>query len=378
MHILHICNDFSGSKVHRHLYQALDETGIEQTIFCPVRKAGLIGNNIFESKAASFEYAHIIRPFHRLAYHIKLQHIFRYLTRHIALDKIDICHATTLFSDGGVAYKIYQQYHIPYVVNIRNTDVNLFLKYMPHTWHTAKKILLHASKIIFVSPAMQPLFFRHPLIQQIYPEIADKISIIPNGLNDYWIDHLNKEKPVNNYQILYVGSFIKSKRAPLLAKAVKALRHTYPDIQLRYIGSGGEDESVIRQLANKHPEFIAYPGQINDLDLLKQQYNSHAIFALPSLHETFGLVYMEALSQNIPVVYTAHEGIDVLIDEHCGEKLNKVNQKEIIAALTKILENYSFYSNQNIRFEQYRWTNIARQYMDIYTFHSQQDLTHHA
>ena len=378
MHILHLCNDFSGSKVHRHLYQSLDETGIEQTIFCPVRKADLIGNNSFKSKAASFEYAHIIQPFHRLAYHIKLQHIFRYITRHIALDKIDICHATTLFSDGGVACKIYLRYHIPYIVTVRNTDVNLFLKYMPHTWLTAKKILLHASKIVFVTPALKKKFCSHRFIRTFLSDIEEKTVVIPNGIDDYWIDHAKREKPANNYQILYVGSMIKSKRAPLLAKAVKALRHTYPDMQLRYIGSGGEDESVIRQLANKHPEFIAYPGQINDLDLLKQQYSHHAIFALPSLHETFGLVYMEALSQNIPVVYTAHEGIDGLIDEHCGEKLNKVNQKEIIAALTKILENYSFYSNQNIRFEQYRWTNIARQYMDIYTIHSQQDLTHHA
>ena len=43
--ILHICNDFSLTKVHSNLYKSIDELNIPQIIFNPVREATPIGNN---------------------------------------------------------------------------------------------------------------------------------------------------------------------------------------------------------------------------------------------------------------------------------------------------------------------------------------------
>ena len=37
MKILHICNDFSFTKVHRNLYEQLDSLGLEQIVFNPVK-----------------------------------------------------------------------------------------------------------------------------------------------------------------------------------------------------------------------------------------------------------------------------------------------------------------------------------------------------
>ena len=45
----------------------------------------------------------------------------------------------------------------------------------------------------------------------------------------------------------------------------------------------------------------------------------HQIFAMPSFNETFGLVYIEALSQNLPILYTKSEGIYKYFEEgHFG------------------------------------------------------------
>ena len=33
------------------------------------------------------------------------------------------------------------------------------------------------------------------------------------------------------------------------------------------------------------------------------------LFIMPSLNETFGLVFIEALTQNLPIIYTIHEGV---------------------------------------------------------------------
>ena len=38
-------------------------------------------------------------------------------------------------------------------------------------------------------------------------------------------------------------------------------------------------------------------------------YRSSSIFIMPSTGETFGLVYIEALSQSLPVIYTKGDGV---------------------------------------------------------------------
>ena len=55
MKILHICNDFCGSKVHTNLYKEIDNIDdIEQTIFTYIKDRQLIGKNQFESMDAHF------------------------------------------------------------------------------------------------------------------------------------------------------------------------------------------------------------------------------------------------------------------------------------------------------------------------------------
>ena len=43
-----------------------------------------------------------------------------------------LTHATTLLTDGGLAYRFYKQYGIPYIVAVRNTDVNV--QYFTDLW----------------------------------------------------------------------------------------------------------------------------------------------------------------------------------------------------------------------------------------------------
>ena len=59
----------------------------------------------------------------------------------------------------------------------------------------------------------------------------------------------------------------------------------------------------------------------------------HQIFAMPSFNETFGLVYIEALSQNLPILYTKSEGIYKYFEEgHFGIGVEPSN----IASIKKV------------------------------------------
>ena len=134
MNVLHICNDFCGSKVHRNLYAALDQKGIKQTVYTYFRHPDLDGKNKFDANNTHFLYSYILRPYHRILYPLKVRTVYQNLGSNIDLCQFDIIHATTLFSDGAIAYRIYKKYNIPYIIAVRNTDINTFLKYAFHTW----------------------------------------------------------------------------------------------------------------------------------------------------------------------------------------------------------------------------------------------------
>ena len=68
----------------------------------------------------------------------------------------------------------------------------------------------------------------------------------------------------------------------------------------------------------------------------------HALFAMPSIYETFGLVYIEALSQNLPIIYGKGQGVDQLFSEKespVGIGVNAKSIEEIEQAIYTILNN---------------------------------------
>ena len=146
MKILHICNDFTGSKVHTNLFRELDKMGIEQTVCTYMRDKQRVGKNSFESERTRFVYRPILNTYHRLLFHLKTHTTFRDLQRQLHVEDYGMVNATTLFSDGAVAYKIYKRYSIPYMVTVRGTDINEFLTLAPHTWPMALRVLRHAKR----------------------------------------------------------------------------------------------------------------------------------------------------------------------------------------------------------------------------------------
>ena len=68
MQVLHISNGFCRSKVHANLCRTLDELGIGQVVYCPVRYEAQVGKNRFEGKNITFVYSYCIRSWYKYAY----------------------------------------------------------------------------------------------------------------------------------------------------------------------------------------------------------------------------------------------------------------------------------------------------------------------
>lgn len=367
MLVLQISNDYAGSKVHKNLIQYNDSHGIKQIVYCPVRNSQLLGGNQFKGENVEFVYSLIIKPWYKFFYHHKRKKLFSDLSNRIDLNKIDLIHAATLFSDGAIAYMAHKKYNIPYVVAVRNTDVNLFAKLLPHTWKNAQKILLESSKIYFISKALQNTFITLPLVKPILRNIENKFIFRPNGVEDIWLKNINHNQNKYSEKILYVGNFTANKNIKRLIISISQLRteNKYKDLKLTIIGGGKDKNNEVLNIIKSNCDFVTYLGEIYNSEKIQDIMKEHALFAMPSIYETFGLVYIEALTQNLPIIYTKGQGVDkVFLDNEypVGISVDPLSISEIKEAIRNILSNYEKYSNKQIDFSIFDWENISQQY----------------
>ena len=91
---------------------------------------------------------------------------------------------------------------------------------------------------------------------------------------------------------------------------------------------------------------------------------------MPSIHETFGLVYIEAISQNLPVVHTKGQGIDFLFpieSPFVSKSVNAHSVEDICNTIAYIIDHLPEFSNRNVNFNMFNWSLIAREYYNDYT-----------
>ena len=370
MKILQISNDYAGSKVHSNLTKELDELGVEQIVYCPVREERLLGKNQFKGIHISFIYSNVIKPWYKFVYHYKRKMLYKDLKKKVNLKDIDLIHAATLFSDGGLAYKAYKEFGIPYVVAVRNTDINTFGHNLPHTWSSGRTILEHAKKVYFISQAPKNEFENLRFISSIKEKVKNKFILRPNGVEEYWHNHIDNKVHKSN-SLLYIGDFTPNKNISRLINAVKQLREeeTFKHVKLTIVGGGKDKNGEIEDLIEENNDFVTYLGPIYEKDKLADVMSQHTAFVMPSIHETFGLVYIEALSQNLPVIYSKGQGIDGLFEESgepVGLGVNPFSVDDIKNAIKIVLSNPGIFSNKQVDFRKFDWKLIAENYFNDY------------
>ena len=372
--ILHITNDYSGSTVYKNLVKNLDDLHVEQIVYTPVRDAARLDKNKIDLKSdhSHIIYSHILSKYtDRIFYRKKIKKIVKDIEAKVDLSKITFIHAHTWYSDGGVAYELHKKYKIPFIVAVRNTDLNLFLKYFLHERSYGREILLAADKIITISSVYKNRMSDDKRLATIILEIKNKVTVIPNGVDPYWIDSkVSARKQIKNkdaIQLLYIGKFDKGKNVINLVNAVKNLnKQGSNNFSLTLVGGSGNDEKRVLN-AIKNQSCFNYVGKVHDLTELIRYFERSDIFTMPSKAETFGLVYMEALLQGLPILYTKNEGIDGFYEDLIGEKVENTSVREIENKIQLLLSNYNHYNFSIEKFSNnHDWKRIAEVYQELY------------
>lgn len=370
MKILHITNDYSGSTVYKNLIIELDRLGLSQIVYNPIRESYRVGRNEvdFNSLNSRIIYSHILnKSFDRFLYKSKISKLVKDIESKIRLSEIDFIHAHTWYSDGGAAYLLSKKYNIPYIIAVRNTDLNVHYKYLIYYRNFGLNILKNARRIILIGEYQRNFFAS---LKAITPDIKRKIEVVPNGVDSFWIKHFRdfRFKPIDGpFNILYIGTFLKRKRLLELQEALIKL-NINNDFKLHIVGGGGNASEKVLENITKYPNLFEYYGRIEDRIELAKIFDKCHIFAMPSRHETFGLVYVEALLMGLPILYTLNDGIDGFYNENIGEKVFLGDVREVIQKLVTLRDNYMSYLIPTAKLiERHDWKNIALTYKKFYS-----------
>jgi glycosyltransferase involved in cell wall biosynthesis len=373
--ILHIINGYCGNKVYGNLLAILDSFGFKQLAYIPIRS--LQDQSRFRNfglKNTVYSYSYIIQSiFDRIFFFRKIRKISRDIEKNEDFSPGMLIHAHTLFSDGGVALSLHRKFGMHYLVAVRNTDINFFYKYFFFLRGYGEKILLEAKQVIFLSPAYQENVLKKFIKTENRNKIEKKSIVVPNGIDPFWQEHVFWRIHVNDQKIrlIYVGEIRRNKNLHNTLKAVGIMKRQGWDVRLEVIGYGLNDEKGYARRIRKICDSLAYIDaidQVHDCQALMQYYRNADIFIMPSLAETFGLVYAEAMSQGLPLIYSKGQGIDGYFgDGEAGYAVDPHDPEDIAAKVHRILQHYLKISNFcSGQAGQFNWDRIGKVYKSLY------------
>ncbi len=203
-----------------------------------------------------------------------------------------------------------------FIIDAVRDLLNLLVKLDPLMWLTFSQ----AQKIYVTSGQTKTL-----VPSRFHYKTKVQLAI---GLDSNEIDKSVKKTKQTGLRILYVGHFLYLKGMGLGIRAFAKLVKQVPGTRLTMVGKG-PDEKRWRDLA----EQLNIADKIDwipwvDRKELAQIYQGHDVFLFPSLHDSGGMVVLEAMTHGLPVVCLDLGGPGQIVNSICGKVIITANKNE--------------------------------------------------
>jgi glycosyltransferase involved in cell wall biosynthesis len=366
--IFHVAADFPNQDIYPQLVRAV-AAGSEwsQTVVAAVRTPKEAEWRGPQLPRVRYDIRHILRPYHRVLFRTKIKLICRMVEADRAWGEAVIMHAHSLYSDGAVARRLHRRYDIPYITAVRNVDLHAFMRFRPDLSMVRDDVLRHASSVVFLSPAYRDAVLGL-LPSTLMSSVRAKSHVVPNGVAPFWIENRpsTKEACGSALRVLYVGDLTVNKNIQGLLSAVKLLGAERPT-SLTVVGGTREDARGSGLEIDGGVD-VDFRGRVTDRMSLLHIYREHHVFAMPSFTETFGVAYIEALSQGLPIVHSAGQGVDGFFgDRGVAERVDPGSPEDIADGIRRVASRLPIISPECVaaaaRFD---WQIIGQRFCGLY------------
>ncbi|HET7117651.1 MAG TPA: asparagine synthase (glutamine-hydrolyzing), partial [Hanamia sp.] len=216
-----------------------------------------------------------------------------------------------------------------------------------------KHMLLKCDEIISVSEFTKDVISR----QNGFPK--QNIRVLNNCLDPFLEQPLENGKDENllkRYRLKKEDTILmtltrlasreKYKGYDMVIESLQKLRVNYPCLKYLLVGKyDNEEKERLDRLIEKSglENQVIFAGFIPDSELA-DHFNLADIYIMPSEKEGFGIVFIEAMYYNKPVIAGNKDGsTDALLNGELGLLVDPKSHKEVVDAITKIIGNKEKY-----------------------------------
>ena len=144
-------------------------------------------------------------------------------------------------------------------------------------------------------------------------------------------------KPARIRNIFAAGRFVKIKGFKILLEALAELKSTETNFSLQIAGDGPEFHSLKALSAelglNENVQFLGHRNDVPDL------IKSADLFVLPSLHDHFPIIVLEAMAMGTPIIATRCEGPLEALDNESAILVDKGEKSALFHGLRKAIQD---------------------------------------
>lgn len=255
----------------------------------------------------------------------------------------DVAHAHTWYADMAGLW-IRTLHRIPLVVTLHSMEPlrpwkadQLGSGYLLSSW-IEKTAVEAADRVIAVSGRMREDILAH------FGADPAKVVVIHNGIDPERFRRTERRDALDRLgvrppYVLFVGRITDQKGIFHLLEAAPKLPAGVQVVLCASAPDTPEIEERLRRAVPRHPN-VVWIGEMAPVEVVVQLYSHAAVFACPSVYEPFGLINLEAMACETPVVASAVGGIlEVVEDGKTGILVPPAKPDELAQALRRVLEN---------------------------------------
>ena len=206
-------------------------------------------------------------------------------------------------------------------------------------------------------------------------------GIVPVG--EELVRPFTPDTPPSTFTVLYLGRLEKRKGIQDLFAAIPQVLAKLPTVQFIIAGADNSHRDGFQQqtgltypayFQQQYAQFgshVSFLGQVSE-EKLNELYQTCDLFVAPSLYESFGLIYLEAMNYGKPVIGCRAGGIPEVIDEGITGLLAEPETPDSLAeAILKMLQNPSHLREMGLAGRQrlldtFTHVQMARRFADAY------------
>ncbi len=230
---------------------------------------------------------------------------------------------------GGIQYpKGFKKYRKKekWYYKLRNYDRLIFK--LPYYKRYARKVDLYLVNFPYAYELISPL-------------LSNKaISLSETGLDTYSFNGTNKI--CGKFKMLYVGRLIPYKGVELIIKALGLIQRDLSKHKwsLDIIGEGIEKRSLIKLVQELNlSDHVFFKGKVSKAKVF-HFYKTSNLLLFPSLKESGGNVYLEAMANGLPIIAINHGSPKYILPDKGTVKIDPLNENFVIYKIGEAILKY--------------------------------------